>query len=219
MKLSKILFSVLFLFIALTACKENGLDNMENRDSFSDDISAYDFSDAMAELDDATLDKAMGFNEGFTTSDYPAKGFSEKHKKGIRHKNNGMKRVFRAMKLTPEQREQVKTFHIEFRECIVPAVKSFREAAKPFIEEANEARKAIREQVRAGELTREEAREQIKALNIETKEKIQNDPTCQEAKEAMCNCRTTFLDSIESILVDSQIEIWEKWKTNHPGSC
>ncbi|MFQ5675802.1 MAG: hypothetical protein ACE5G1_07905, partial [bacterium] len=84
---------------------------------------------------------------------------------------------------------------------------------------ANEQRRPIKESVQAGELTREEAREQIAALNASTREAILNNPDTQAPLQALCDCKTALFDSIRAILDETQQVTWDEWVANLSGLC
>ena len=81
--------------------------------------------------------------------------------------------------------------------------------------------KAIRDQVKAGNLTRNEAHEEIKLINEAVREEIENCEDCIEAREAICACNTTLFESIgtELNLTEEQPEIWNEWLSEHPRPC
>jgi molybdopterin/thiamine biosynthesis adenylyltransferase len=76
-------------------------------------------------------------------------------------------------------------------------------------EEANLARQAIIEKVKAGEMTRAEAAVELRKINADTKAAIAEDEATQEAIAALKACRDEFFAGIKALLTDEQAEKWD----------
>ena len=164
-------------------------------------------------ITDASLDKQMGYDDPLQNN--------RKFRNNSSEGRNGrhLFRILRLLQITPEQVEEVRRFMQAHRDCVKEPHKAFREAAAPYLQAANEQRREILARFRNGEITREEAKELIKQVNIETREAIQNDPLVQAAQEEICACKITLLDNIASVLDERQIIIWNAWVEGLEGPC
>jgi len=192
--------------------KSDLVNNLVQSENSAVDYYVIEFEDAMNSIDDATLDKDMGLMPIFDV-DNGKIGFDGKSEDMRRPSRKGMFLgvILRKLVLTESQNESIKTYMDEFRECLADPIAQFREAAKEIFEAKREQIIAIRDQVKAGELTREEARELIMEINIATREEIENCEACIEAKEAMLVCKETLFENIVSILDEDQLVIWNEW--------
>jgi len=209
-----------FVFV-LIGCKEKSVNPQKDDSFFSKELTFFDFDDAMGELEDASFDKKMGFKNHFKDPNFPKGGFFGRGGRDGKPDRRGdrLKEIFRMLQLTEAQIVELKTFFPPYKDCMAPAVEQFREAAAIYIRAANIERDAIIAQVRAGEITREEARDLLHELNRETRNLIANDPECAAAREAMCDCKEALFNSISSILTEDQLTIWNRWIESHPGGC
>lgn len=222
------LMSVLFSSgMFLIGCNESSDVNLSNSAPYeSAEFAFYKFDDAMNGIADASLDNEMGFHSYFNHPDFPrhdGNNFGHRERRGpkdrFHHKGRHLGRILWQLDLSEEQRNSVREFMEESRECLREPFAQFREAAKPYIEAANEERREIIQQVRDGEMTREEARELIKEINESKREEIENCPECVEARDAMCVCNLTLFDDIASLLNDDQLETWNEQTENLEGPC
>lgn len=88
-----------------------------------------------------------------------------------------MKRVpfgdlLRALKLTPEQQETVKGLLAAHEDCMKAAMSALRESERAILAPFNEKRNAIREAVKNGSMTREEARTALAEINKSAREAL-----------------------------------------------
>jgi hypothetical protein len=123
-------------------------------------------------------------------------------------------KVMREMELTEAQIELLKGFNQAHRDCIQAIMQTWREAVAPIIEEANAERKLIMDDLKGGIITREEAREQLKALNEAMRAEIDALGMKDAIKIAIEDCNKTFIADIKSILTAEQLVIWEKYFPN-----
>ena len=105
--------------------------------------------------------------------------------------------------------------------CLEIPFEQFREAAREIMEGKKDQVIAIRDAVISGDITREEAHEQLKALNEAVREEVENCEACLEAKEAICECNDNLFDKIitELGLTEDQLQLWNEWLTEHPSPC
>ncbi len=222
---------VFFMFIVYFGCsdKTEDLNNPVNDPYSSDEFALYEFDDAMKGISDASFDNEMGFHSFFDRPDFPLsnqQSFIPGSDRNGHHPRHGfykpkrhLGRIIRELNLSEEQFEAVKEFMKISRECLREPFKEFREAAKEIIQEANKERREIIQQVRNGELNREEARELLKALNEATRQAIEECPECVEAREKICECNSSLFENIGSILDDGQLEIWNLWLEDLNRPC
>lgn len=221
MKISNILKAFIALaLVALIGCseKEGVIDNSSSSLDKSGDYYVLGIEDGMASIEDATLDKDMGFKPDFEGKDF---FFDKRHERKSKFKGKGLKLglVFYKLNLTDNQKESIKTFFEDNRACVSVPFENFRVAAKAIMEKRKADIKAVRDLVKAGELTRTEARAEIRKINEATKEEIKNNDVCIQAKEDICACNKTLLENIASILDENQLTIWNEWLSNMPRPC
>ncbi len=209
--ISGLLLISVFMFVGCSEKSELVNSPMQNESSAAD-YYVIEFEDAMSSIEDATLDKDMGFKPIFDFDKGKVKFDGKRdHMRRPHRKGKYLGLIFKKLVLTDTQKESIKIYMDEFRECLADPIKQFREVAKEVFEAKKEQIIAIRDQVKAGELTREEARELIKEINIATREEIENCEACIEAKEAMLVCKNALFENIASILEEDQLIIWNEW--------
>lgn len=237
MKKRAILFFVMpFLF--LIACSDNKMDEVvapEASSYTSSDYMFVDIADVIDGIDNATIDNEMTFNPvlsnySFLGSSVHSNGLGNKMTFGnpmlrgnqwldglLQRKHFG--RIFQQLNLTETQRTEVNAIIKTFHDSMKTYVGQFRETNKSIIQEANTLRRAILERLRNNEITRIEAQKEIKELNLQTKEKIMNNPESAEIKDQMCGLRTQLLAGIESVLTEEQKIKWNNWLSNFNNPC
>lgn len=222
---------MLLLGVALVmmACNDrSNVSGPRQPDFGTAQFAIIDFSDVENGIEDATTESEMTFNTALL--DYAVIGGDQPFGPG---QNNlrGMRwydrfdfgkhlgRIFRQLNLTDDQRttvrERVRTFHTTMK----PLVRRFHEANKSIIQDANAKRKLIMEEVRAGTLTREEARARIEGLNEATRELIKANPDSQSIKTAMCGARDRLFAGVRALLDEEQIAKWDNWITRLKDPC
>jgi len=202
------------MFLLLLACSEKSdtINGPTNDVGASEDYYVLGIDDAMSSIQDASLEKDMGFGEDFGPR-------RRGHHGGYKGKGLHLGRIFYQLDLSEDQRAELKTLMEGNRECLAEPFEQFREAAKEIMEGKKEQVRSIRDEVKAGGLTREEAHEQLKMLNETTREEIENCEACVEAREAICACNNSLFESIGTELTDEQLEVWNEWLSEHPLPC
>lgn len=119
--------------------------------------------------------------------------------------------LLRMLELDSAQREEVKVFAQELEDCIKEYRQMLREAQRAIIENANAQRREIMEQLKSGEITREQAMQALKQLREETRLAMETDEDIQTALEGLKNCHDAFLENVKSILTTKQLEIWNRY--------
>ena len=108
---------------------------------------------------------------------------------------------------------------VKFHDDMKPLVQQFRDANADIIKAANEARKLIVEDVKAGKITRQEAAAKLKALNEDTRKKINDNPASQTIKTSMCALRSTLFTDIAGKLIGDQVTKWTDFSSKIPNPC
>lgn len=126
-------------------------------------------------------------------------------------------RLLRALKLTEEQKGQVGEFLAAHKECVGAAMQVLRDHVSTIMEEANQARADVIEKLRAGEITREEARAAIREINQRAREALKNSDVIARVREMLKACDEEFIEKLKGILTPEQLEILQRW-LDHRGS-
>lgn len=125
--------------------------------------------------------------------------------------------VLPCLKLTAEQIAKLREFMTANIDCEKAARDQFRATIEPIRQQQKTAIDAIKEQVKAGTLTKADARTQIEALNSSLKPAVQAAEAAMKA--ALESCRASLMANIESILTPEQLVIWMQWKTTGKAPC
>ncbi len=123
--------------------------------------------------------------------------------------------IFQKLKLTAEQKAQVKIFMNQQRECTELAMKALRLSEKEIIQNGNIERKAIMLQLKDSLITKDSARTLLKALGESTRLALKNNPARDAAELAMKACRDTFIENVSGILTAEQLVKWNKFLENN----
>ncbi|MEI6091555.1 MAG: hypothetical protein WCR42_13960 [bacterium] len=120
-------------------------------------------------------------------------------------------KVMRELQLTEDQIVKLEGFNTAHRDCIELTMQTWRDAVAPIIEKANADRKVIMDNLKAGTITRAEARTQLKDLNTAMCAEIDALGMKDTIKLAIDACNQTLLDSIKEMLTEEQLVIWLKY--------
>lgn len=223
-------YLTILLFIGMIGCQgESGLNNQSVEADFdSGEFALFDFDDAMDAIEDATLEKPMGINPELFNGNFFRNGgaFGPRAPRGPLGPRmqrgrigNHLGEVLSELDLSEEQKSQIRELMSGHRECIQEPLQAFREANQDIMDDANEERRAIIDELRNGQIDRDKAREQLRALNEITRKAIQNNPESQTASQAMCDCKLTLLDNVRAILNGAQPAAWDEWVAGLEGPC
>lgn len=216
-KKSAMIFAALMLVFVVSSC-DKAVDSTDYSEYYSSVFSVNEPSTNIADI----------YVEGNETADFGEMPMpvgpddntgnnKPNDKKDLRPNQdirNPFARIFALLELTAEQKAQIREFMIAHRRCEREAIVALREAQKPILVAANQERRAIMEQVKNGELTREEAGALLKALNQRVREEMQNNEAVIAAHQALRNCWEELLRNIGSILTPEQLVKWEKFLAN-----
>ncbi|PKL83072.1 MAG: hypothetical protein CVV24_06830 [Ignavibacteriae bacterium HGW-Ignavibacteriae-3] len=201
--------------IGFSACSDKGDVNAPKQADFdSPQFALVDYTDITNGIEDASVDYEMTFdNTLFSYSFISTVGVMTPGNPKLMG-NPWMTRFdfgkhlglfFRGLNLTDAQKAKFKDLMIKYHETMKPLVRQFKDANAQIIAEANNARKAIAEQVKAGTLSRKEAAEQIKKLNEKTRAEIAANPATIDLKTQMCEARKQLLADVRGILEGAQV--------------
>lgn len=195
---------VLLLVVGLTSCNTDS-STVAPTDN-SSDLTLIDNTAPPSEVIDATLDQPMQMRPPF--DDRGGRDLGE------RKMFNPLFRVIQAMKLTPEQMEQFRALLKQRNDCITEALKILRESERAIMEGFRAQFQELNQKAKAGEITREEYRAQIMELNQQMRTAFQQNPVRERVMAMIKNCDEEFNSSVEGILDETQLAIWQKfWET------
>lgn len=128
--------------------------------------------------------------------------------------------IMRKLSLTADQKTSIQGFMSDYRSCIHTAQLTLRASEKTILDAANTQRKAIMAELKAGTITKAEARTQLAQLAKDTRTALKNNPDRATFQKSVCECLQTLFDKIKGILTGSvddttsQQYIWKTWVTN-----
>jgi len=126
--------------------------------------------------------------------------------------------IFRQMELTREQMRQVQQFMRAQHDCMRSAMEALRNAEREIRDSAEARRREIMSALRAGEIDRQAAGEQLQQLNQRVRQALMNNPARERARQAQMRCHEAFNRSVRSILTEEQAGMWDRWIAGHKGN-
>ncbi len=130
-------------------------------------------------------------------------------------------RILKELNLTEEQVTLVREFMAEYRECVKNALLPLRESERQILQQANQERSRVMEQLKNGEIDRQTAMEQIRQINQRTREALMNNPVREQALQQLKECWENLIANIRSILTPEQQALFDelltKYKNNRGG--
>lgn len=117
-------------------------------------------------------------------------------------------RIIKQLNLTPEQDALVRLCFTAYRDCSRDADARYRSARQGAAEAYQAAIAEIQRKVSAGEITREEARAQINALNATYRQ--QAGELERAYRSALDSCNSEFRSCVASHLTAEQLAVWER---------
>lgn len=125
--------------------------------------------------------------------------------------------VLPCLKLTVEQATKLRELSKAQIDCEKAARDQFRTILDPLRKAQQAEMNAIRADVKAGTITREEAAARIKALNDRMRAATQEAEA--QVRAALKSCMDTFFAGIEAMLTPEQLTLWMQWKTTGQSPC
>jgi|GEM_PF-1717092 len=228
-KLSMICTGAAFLF-ALTGCSgnnpvENPIDAVTLQ---SGEFAVFDFDDTMDQMHDATLESDMSFEAGPFDGSFFRQGgrFGRRGPGGPMgdrmsrtNRGNHLGQILPDLGLSDAQLTAIQDLMDAYRASITQPLQAFRSAIQAILDDARAERQAIMESVQAGDLTRDEARELIRALNDRKRAAIQATPEAEAARALICASKLELFDAIRNILDADQQTAWDGWVGGLDGGC
>lgn len=220
---------VISLFLAVWGCNQsNEVEPVKPTNFESPQFIMIDNNDLLNGIEDATLSSEMKFNDMLFN-------FGVLSLTNNLNANNPIIRgipwlenfdftkqlgfIFRRLNLSESQIAETKVLMKAYHESLKPLVKEFADANKEIVKAANEKRKAILEDLKNGVITRQEANEKIKNLNIETREKIKNNPVSIRIKDQICKLNKKLFDDIKGLLTADQLVKWNEMTKRFQFPC
>lgn len=149
------------------------------------------------------FEEASKSNPTFQTRKF---GRDRKFKKG-----RPLGKIFRELSLNDSQKESLKQFFEENKECASEYFQALRENSVSYRENANQLRDPIIDALKAGDLTRDEAKAELEIIRNNLKEEMLADEDRQAIIDSIKACREELHAKIASILDDDQRAKWEAW--------
>lgn len=225
--------------IYFTACNNKSEVTSPNQVNFdSPQYAVIDYTDLMNGVEDATMDNDMIcsnslYSYGFLSlSSFVQGNASGMMNGGMMSVTSGganwimkfdfgkhLGQILRRLNLTDAQKVLVKNAMTAYHTAMKPLVQQFRDANADIIKAANEARKAILDKVKAGNLSRADAKLLLDKLNKDTRDLIANNPKSHDVKLKMCAERDKLFTAIGSILDASQLTKWNDAIAKFPNPC
>lgn len=189
--------------LGLSACSEAGVSPTDVSEMRASVATTFDLNGAPADFYDATEMQ-------------PVEGRPDAGKdKPVR---NPFVEILGRLNLSAEQRSAVASLLERHNDCVKSALEALRAAEREIIAAARAASSEVIEQVKAGTLTRQEGREQLRAINARTREALRSLPLRDRVRAAVKECDAAFLNGLRRILNADQLAILERWIASKRGA-
>lgn len=220
---------IISLFLVVWGCNQsNEVEPVKPTNFESPQFIMIDNNDLLNGIEDATLSSEMKFNNMLfnfgvlsLTNNLNA---NNPIIRGIPWLENfdftkQLGLIFRRLNLSESQIAETKVLMKAYHESLKPLVREFADANKEIVKAANEKRKSILDDLKNGVITRQEANEKIKNLNIETREKIKNNPVSIRIKDQICKLNKKLFDDIKALLTADQVVKWNEMTKRFQFPC
>ncbi|HRK58837.1 MAG TPA: hypothetical protein PLI74_04285, partial [Candidatus Kapabacteria bacterium] len=132
-------------------------------------------------------------------------------------RRDDLRAILPCLQLTAEQRTGLETLMTAHRDCVKSALDAHKAATQPLRARLQELGKSLREQVKAGTITREDAAAQMRAAQEAVKAQMK---AADEAlKAALEACKTRLYTQIAGLLTPEQLRIWNNWLATGEVPC
>lgn len=132
-------------------------------------------------------------------------------------RRDDLRAILPCLQLTAEQRTELETLMSAHRDCVKSALDAHKAATQPIRARLQELGKSLREQVKAGTITREDAAAQMRAAQEAVKAEMK---AADEAlKAALEACKTRLYTQIAGLLTPEQLRIWNNWLATGEVPC
>lgn len=207
-------FVSIIVSLLFVACSDNsvGVDENLNLDPELIQYSVMDAGDVVADLSDASTTQIMKWGDNVPKD---RKGKFRKHRPGRLH----LGQIFRELELTDNQKDQLKQILENHHSSAKEIHEDFKPKIQEILDQARAERQAILDRVKAGEITRDEAKDLIRQLNEDTRTQIENTDGFAEMKAELCDLKKILVADITGILSESQLVQWNDWLANLQDEC
>ena len=208
------------VLIAVGACSDDGgmsggSDSPAPDELASSEFAVLDAEDAFAAFEPATLEREADMVAVFENDGSFRRSDRHPHQPG-----SHLREVLERVALSTDQLQQIRLLLESFRTEARAAIEGLREVNRPIVAAANVERAVIVEALRDGEITREEARQQLDELNQRTRNAIRNNPDNEPFLVALCEARRDLFDGIRAVIADSMQDLWDVWAAgNRSVNC
>lgn len=127
-------------------------------------------------------------------------------------------RIIKALSLTEDQLGMVREQMNLLRECVKLAREEVYSSIQGIVESARLERQIIITAVKNGEITREDAIAQLRALNMRVKTQIEESGVRLMLCERVRDCHNKLFAAMDRILIGEQLEKWNEWKSKLPDN-
>lgn len=166
------------------------------------DLNSGDLDNPFNEnFEDMTFDMLMGGDDRDPKSDKKKRS----DLKGDRKKRDDKaKRFGDDLGLTDDQKAAMEIAKAAYNDCAKEYLETIKSIHREIFAGANETRMAIMTQLRAGEITREEAHKMMSELRMSIKSALESNRELQTAMESLKKCQEALKTSIDDILTQEQ---------------
>jgi len=170
-------------------------------------------ADVVADLNSGDLDTPFNENyEGMTFEmlmggdDRDPMGDRKRKdvKKDRKKREDKPKRFGDDLNLTDEQKVMMEEAKAAYNDCATEYIETIKSIHKEIFASANESRTAIMNQLKAGEITREEAHQMMRELRMNIQSALESNTDLQTAIEGLKRCQEALKTAMNDILTQEQ---------------
>lgn len=183
--------------LGLVACSEMGSNPADPMAMVNNVQTTFDLNGQPLDFSDVTLETPMAVKE---------RPGSDK-----RAPMSPFDRLLAALNLTPEQKAMVEQMQAAHKDCAMAALEGLKTAERTILDAAKAKAEEVKAAAKAGTLSKEEARTQLRDLNKATREAIKNLPEREAARTALKACDDNFIARLGSILDEKQKAILDQF--------
>jgi hypothetical protein len=198
------IFFVATLVIGLTSCTKDNPISTNDGTTF-DYVSAGTYVEPI-QLGDATLDNEITLQNELTPN-----AIDNGTMFGGPKPVFNFREIFPKLNLTDNQKTQIQAIMKEHYDCERNARMAYHQAIAAILADANAQRRAILDDLKAGNIDKKEAATLLKALNDDTRAKIKESGALETLQAALKGCTETMISKIMGILDENQKPIFQHW--------
>lgn len=213
--MKKVLFSILIItfvmvFISCNQSEQPVNTNNQSENSSNESDFYIQSIDELIAFDEATLDDEPKY-WGDRRRDR-----SDNDRMHRRHNGMFLGKVFRAMDLSDRQMYAIRGFMSDYMDCLRRVMAGTMETRRAIMHRARQASVSIIRALRAGEITREMARAQLRRLNHRIHEALRNEIDWT----LRCRCIRNLFANIQGVLTTrDQMAMWQRFLNSLDGPC